>query len=122
MESTNLHQDEILNKSSRENNKNLFSFKGRMRRRTYWIISLIYGFLMVGLEEATANGFEEGGVLILLLILVPAMWIMLATYAKRCHDLGHSGWWMFIPFYSLWMAFQNSEPGDNEYGPNPKGE
>ncbi len=98
----------------------LFSFNGRIRRRTYWIISIIYSFIMVALEEATANGFDEGGLIVYFLILIPACWIMIATYAKRCHDLGHSGWWMLIPFYTLWLAFQDSQPGDNEYGPNPK--
>jgi len=27
---------------------------------------------------------------------------------------------MIIPFYGLWMLFADSEPGTNEYGPNPK--
>ena len=98
----------------------LFSFKGRIRRRTYWVISIIYSFLVFGFEEATANGFEDGGVLIFLLIIIPAIWIMLATNVKRCHDLGHNGWWMLIPFYTIWMAFQDSQPGENEYGQNPK--
>jgi hypothetical protein len=28
---------------------------------------------------------------------------------------------MIIPFYGLWMAFADSELGDNQYGPKPKG-
>ena len=104
------------------NPKNPFSFKGRIRRRTYWILSFICAFIMVSLESATENGFDDGGLLLYFILFIPTYWVILATNAKRCHDLGHSGWWMFIPFYTLWLGFANGESGDNEYGPNPKGE
>lgn len=108
--------------SVKENTLNPFSFKGRVRRRTFWITYFICNFLMYILSESAASGFEEGGALIFLLIYIPVLWAWIAVHAKRCHDLGHSGWWMLIPLYDFWLAFQNSKPGDNEYGPNPKGE
>jgi len=43
------------------------------------------------------------------------------------HDTGRSGWWMLlgiIPLLGLVVLFfaaQDSQPGDNQYGPNPKG-
>lgn len=55
------------------------------------------------------------------LLMIPMYWFMFAQGAKRCHDRGNSGWFQLIPFYSLWMLFGDSEPGTNEYGPNPKG-
>lgn len=93
----------------------LFSFEGRIRRRDYWLIS--FG---VGLASGFAAAFAEAAPVLYLLVLIPLCWINVATGAKRCHDLGHSGWWQLIPFYPLWMAFQDGEPGSNEYGPNPK--
>jgi len=47
---------------------------------------------------------------------------------RRLHDTGHTGWlclFDFIPFIGrvillvLWAC--DSQPGDNRYGPNPKG-
>ena len=93
----------------------LFSFEGRIRRRDYWLIS--FG---VGMASGLAAAISESAPVLYLLILIPLCWINLATGAKRCHDLGHSGWWQIIPFYPIWMAFQEGEPGANEYGPNPK--
>lgn len=102
--------------------RDLFSFEGRIRRRHYWIISLLTGFVF-GLFQTIQQHSDSIGITILFLIIyVFYAWIIFATGAKRCHDLGHNGWWQLIPFYSLWLAFQNGQSGDNEYGPNPKGE
>lgn len=93
----------------------LFSFEGRIRRRDYWLISFC-----VGLASGLAAALAEAAPTLYLLILIPLLWINLATGAKRCHDLGHNGWWQLIPLYPVWMAFQEGESGDNEYGSNPK--
>ena len=104
------------------NTKNPFSFKGRVRRTTYWITNIICNVIGYVLGEAGESGFEDGGLIIYLLLCIPICWVYAAVAAKRCHDLGHNGWWQLIPFYSLWLAFQNGQSGTNEYGPNPKGE
>ena len=51
----------------------------------------------------------------------------LAVTVRRLHDAGHSGWWYFIsliPFVGgiilLVMLCEDSQDGDNKYGPNPK--
>jgi len=46
-------------------------------------------------------------------------WQFLEYGAKRCHDLGNSGFYQLIPFYGLFMLFQEGDVGANEYGPNP---
>ena len=59
----------------------------------------------------------------LLAALIPG-W---AVGARRLHDIGRSGWWwliVFVPFFGavipivFWCL--DSNPGANEYGPNPK--
>jgi uncharacterized membrane protein YhaH (DUF805 family) len=58
-----------------------------------------------------------------LAIILPA----LAVAVRRLHDIGKSGWWLFITFVplvgSIWylvLLATDSQPGENEYGPNPK--
>ena len=51
-----------------------------------------------------------------------------AVFTRRMHDIGKSGWWWLIaliPIVGAIVLFvfvcKDSEPGDNAYGPNPKG-
>ena len=100
-------------------------FSGRARRKEYWMFvlfnilaSLVFGFVC-GLA-----GAPNAAHLYTLAALLPG----LAVCARRLHDIGKSGWWMFIalvPFVGaivlLVFVCTDSQPGSNEYGPNPKG-
>ncbi|OJU26295.1 MAG: hypothetical protein BGN92_13530 [Sphingobacteriales bacterium 41-5] len=45
-----------------------------------------------------------------------------AAAVKRSHDLGNSGWMVFLPIYNPFvLAFGDSQPFTNQYGPSPKG-
>ena len=102
-----------------------FSFSGRIRRTEYGLSFLIYFFVIlivsfVGGAFSAASNSALGGLLVLVLVL-PLIFFMLAQGVKRSHDLGNSGWFILIPFYGLWLLFADSKHGTNEYGPNPKG-
>lgn len=95
-----------------------FSFSGRIRRLEYgisYIIAFVY-FFILGYISAGEPGTEG----VILLLQIPAYWFIWAQGAKRCHDLGNSGWWQIIPFYFLWMLFAPGDKEDNGYGDNPK--
>lgn len=97
-----------------------FSFTGRIGRLEYvlsaiLILALHFG-LLFGLKYLDAKSFE--------LMLRPYLyalfsWFGLAQSVKRCHDLGHSGWCMLIPFYGFVMLFVKGNEGGNEYGSAP---
>ena len=60
-----------------------------------------------------------------LAVLIPG----LAVSVQRLHDVGKSGWFLFIvlipivgPIWLLILTCMDSQPGDNKYGPNPKGQ
>jgi uncharacterized membrane protein YhaH (DUF805 family) len=92
-----------------------FSFEGRIRRTEYWLSQLIQFMLWVA-----CGALMEINEILGLVLLIPVIWFTLAYCTKRCHDRGNPGYWMIIPFYGFWMAFADSEPGPNQYGPNPK--
>jgi uncharacterized membrane protein YhaH (DUF805 family) len=54
------------------------------------------------------------------------VWVV---FTRRMHDIGKSGWWWLIggivpvvgPIVLLVFMCMDSQPGDNAYGPNPKG-
>ena len=100
----------------------IFSFSGRARRTEYWITYFAVSILGYVLEALSESVDGVGGAFLIVLISVLNIWVCLAVGARRCHDLGHNGFWQLIPFYGIWMAFANGQPGPNEYGENPKGE
>jgi uncharacterized membrane protein YhaH (DUF805 family) len=98
--------------------KTPFSFEGRIRRTEYGL-SMLFGTFALLVVAAIA-----GAVHILplyYLFLIPYFWFNCAQGAKRCHDLGNSGWWQLIPLYGFWLLFQDGQTRTNEYGENPKG-
>lgn len=100
--------------------QNPFSFEGRIRRTEFGISLIIYA-IAYGIISAIAASGGEGGAVLVLIFLIPMLWFLWAQGAKRCHDVGNSGWWQLIPFYVLWLLFQDGQPGPNQYGENPKG-
>lgn len=100
--------------------KNPFSFNGRIRRTEYGISYIIYIVAYIA-ASALIGGVEGVGAVIGGLILIPIIWFLIAQSAKRCHDVGRSGWWQLIPFYVFALLFSDGDAGRNEYGSNPKG-
>ncbi len=107
-------------------------FDGRARRKEYWMFTLfniLIAFalgvvdVMAGTVSAEALGMGLLGTLYSLAVLLPG----LAVSVRRLHDVGKSGWWLFIilvPFVGAIVLFvfsvTDSDPQTNGYGPNPK--
>ncbi len=106
-------------------------FSDRARRKEYWmfiLFNLIFGFVAMLLDNLfgiTYEGIGYGFIYSLysLAVLIPS----LAVAVRRLHDIGKSGWWLFISLVpiigGIWLIVllaTDSEPGANEYGPNPK--
>ena len=109
----------------------LFSLRGRISRRQYWLnfilpvfaLSLVIAFL----SDPRLNS-SGGGDWLFILWSLAIFWPGITTQVKRWHDRDKSGWWYFIAFVpiigSLWAfvetGFLPGTEGDNRYGPDPK--
>lgn len=105
--------------------KNPFSFEGRIRRSEYGITTIIFVLLRWFLTIIVAAAIDEkltsdSVTGVSFIFSLPLLWFYWAQGAKRCHDVGNSGWFQLIPFYVFWMLFQDGENGANVYGENPK--
>ena len=106
--------------------KKYAEFSGRARRQEFWMFVLFncLAGIAIGVVEAIlgTNGALSG--LYNLAVLIPS----LAVSVRRLHDTDHSGWWILINFIpligfviSLVVLCSDSKPGENRFGPNPKG-
>lgn len=111
--------------------KKYATFSGRARRKEYWMFALFsFIFAIVALvcdsilgTESEDMGFGLIYGLFCLSIIVPS-W---AVTVRRLHDVGKSGWWVFISFIpfigGIWLfvlTLTDSQTGENRYGANPK--
>jgi uncharacterized membrane protein YhaH (DUF805 family) len=106
-------------------------FSGRSRRKEYWFFVLFNILISIGLTVidgmiGTANAETGAGFLsgiYSLAVLIPS----LAVLVRRLHDTDRSGWWILIGLIPVigWIVLlvfvvQDGQPGQNQYGANPK--
>lgn len=95
-----------------------FSFKGRIGRLQL-ILSYVVGFVAwFAIYALSELALEYNSNIFLLFLACTAVffWFLYAQCAKRCHDLGKSGAWMFVPFWNVLLFFAEGEVQDNQYG------
>ncbi len=106
-------------------------FEGRSRRKEYWyfvLFSAIFAFCIAFVEGML--GMIDPSIGLGYLTLVYYLFLIIPSIAlsvRRLHDTGRSGWWYLlslIPFVGsiilLIFYVEDSQPGTNEYGHNPK--
>tara|TARA_B100001029_G_scaffold173278_1_gene171993 strand:+ start:491 stop:889 length:399 start_codon:yes stop_codon:yes gene_type:complete len=123
--------------------KQYADFSGRARRREYWffqLFNLIFFIVIIlglglianalGANNSITPEFGLNTIIGLLIIFyVLALTIpSIAVTIRRLHDTGNSGWMLFIslipligPIWLFILYVKNSQPGENKWGPNPKG-
>ena len=128
--------------------KNYAGFRGRARRREYWmfvLVNAIIGIVLAVVGKLTRmpdgptfgigmsrNGLGVFGIglfgnSILFQVYALATFLpFLAVEVRRLHDIGRTGlWWLFglVPVLG-WIVLvvfcaTDGVPGDNKYGPDP---
>jgi uncharacterized membrane protein YhaH (DUF805 family) len=112
--------------------KKYATFSGRAQRAEYWYFLLFSTLIVIALSvidgmtgsynEDTGWGLLSG--LYSLAVLLPSI----AVGTRRLHDTSRTGWWLLIGLIPvigtivlIVFFVLDSTPGDNAYGPNPKG-
>jgi uncharacterized membrane protein YhaH (DUF805 family) len=99
--------------------KNYATFQGRAQRKDYWVFTLISTIVSIalivigalsGVKDLLSNIYG-------LAVLIPSI----AAGVRRLHDTNRSGWWLLVPIVNLVFLVQDSQPGENRFGQNPKG-
>ncbi len=108
-------------------------FRGRAGRPEYWywVLAVLIAFILAAIIEgavvAPMLGFEpfapEAGQPLQLLLTLATVVPSLAVAVRRLHDVGRSGWWVFIQLLPvigslvlLWWLTRPTDPLENEYG------
>ncbi|MCT4705430.1 DUF805 domain-containing protein [Enterobacteriaceae bacterium H11S18] len=110
--------------------RNYVGFRGRARRKEYWMFILVNLVLtgvlsildkMLGLKIAADEG---------MLTTIYGLLIMLPSWAvqfRRLHDTDRSAWWLLLVLIPIigWIVIlifncQNGTPGENRFGSDPK--
>jgi len=122
----------------------LFDFKGRVRRRDFWVYFILI-WILTPITFWSFAGFHRpvswhdhsiflwhtpslGHSLLGAALSIALFWSNLAVLSKRWHDRNKSGWWTLItliPFIGwLWLliecGFLEGSTAENRYGPSPK--
>lgn len=92
-------------------------FKTRTSRNNFWYawiiifaVSFVSGFIFGLIRLPFLSG------IVALVLLVPG----LSLLWRRMHDIGKPGYFGLIPLYNIYLAIQQGEDKENEYGPAPE--
>ena len=98
-----------------------FSLRGRIGRLQY-LLSVFGGMMLYFLIFVVGNKLfvgEGNNVVMAIWMLVATIvfyWFIFAQSCKRCHDLGCSGIWQFVPIWNFYLYWKAGNQETNNYG------
>jgi uncharacterized membrane protein YhaH (DUF805 family) len=112
--------------------KKYATFSGRAQRAEYWYFLLFSSLIVIALSviDSITGSYNEdtGWGLLSGLYSVAVLLPSIAVGARRLHDTSRTAWWLLIGLIPvigtivlIIFFVLDSTPGDNAYGPNPKG-
>jgi len=85
--------------------RRFLDFRGRSNKLQYR--SFLFFYVLTDLLlSAFGGGSTTLNNIVMLCLLLP----LLAVQIRRSHDTGKSGWWILLPFYSIYLIFAKSVP------------
>lgn len=101
--------------------ENYLNFKGRARRKEFWLFFLFNTIIILGVIPLFNLIFPSTVLfspIYMICILLPGI----AVGVRRMHDINKSGWYFLIPFYNVYLCTVIGDEGENQYGSDPIGE
>lgn len=130
----NTYTETIDQSASKEIKESFFSSKGRLRRSTYLLRTILLAvpiiFLYFGLDSSLNYyyAYDESTIIFFGLTLIVFSYLSILQFIKRLHDIDMSGWWFLltlIPYvgslFGLIIMFIDGSKGPNRFGEDPKG-
>jgi len=95
-------------------------FKGRARRKEYWLFVFSAWLIGIGVLVCDAVIFGSSGGSLFGIYQIGLFVPTIAVLVRRMHDVDKSGWFCFPPIYNLLLACTEGTKGPNRFGPDPK--
>lgn len=112
--------------------KNYANFKGRARRKEYWVFALINGFITILSKIMFSISTELSSTLLSffgLIFFLYGLFIFLPSIAvgtRRLHDINRSGFWQLLylipllgPIVLIVFFCIKGDDGENRFGLDP---
>ena len=100
----------------------VLSFKGRMRRKHFALVS----FSLIALLIAIVVSWQMTHIDAIILSRYVVMAAFIPYCVRRLHDIGYTGWLtiavFIIPLALIPLLIIPGTPGTNRYGADPKGQ
>lgn len=100
----------------------ILTIDGRAARSEFWYFILFQAVI----TAVVSFLFRDYNIVLTAVGFILAL-ARLTVSIRRLHDIGKSGWWMLLSAVPVigWIvllvfALMDSQPGTNQYGPNPK--
>lgn len=102
----------------------IWSYEGRTSRIGYFFVLLVTTPLgaiaaLMMVKEGALGFFSS-------LIFAVLLWVSVCAFARRLHDVGHSGWWSLFALvpgvnilFGIYALVAPGQDHDNDYGPSP---
>lgn len=110
--------------------KKYADFNGRASRSEFWyftLFSAIVSIFALIIDFVTGTMINHSIGILEMLYGLAVFLPTLGVYVRRLHDTNRSGWWILISLIPLVGSIvlivflvQDSQPGENKYGQNPK--
>lgn len=76
----------------------LFSFRGRIARRDFWLLVVVCAAFLFGLAAAARIPDETSKVILYVVCSAAALLTLLSAATRRLHDRDRHGWYLYVFF------------------------